>query len=166
MPLLDASDPTAKRIHDEIRDIATLHGGRKDALLYHGGTVATLGLTGAATVLVTALHQPVAAGICSAIATFVIGAEQTLDFGGRWRWHLRRRSAYNRLAYRLNAVALLERSKRNDAYQAILWELERQAEYEAFLPGSGRSPDNEKDRSSGDANGPDEDASGAGQPER
>jgi hypothetical protein len=137
MPPVNGTDATGRQIHKEIQRLLARHGGRIDATWYHWGTIVALGLTSATTAL-AALRQPVAAAICSAIATFVIAIERTFNFGGRWRWHLLMQSAYSPLAYRLNAAALnQDEGEREKAYKAILRKLETLGASEAFLPGAG-----------------------------
>lgn len=140
-PPVDSPDEAAIAIHDEIGRIARIHRGFFDSMVYNVGTIVALLFTGAATVLATMDTRFPWASVFSAVAAFVIAAQRSLDFGGRWRWHLQRRTEYWALGYRLNAVTLNpDAHKRTEGYIAILKELEEQAAFEAFVPGGSGAP--------------------------
>jgi hypothetical protein len=142
MPPVQDSEAMAAAIQEEIEKQASRHrhSGSQDLRYYNASTLTALLASGTATVS-AANYWLMSAAICSAIATFLIAVEQTMNFNSRWRWHLQRQHAYRSLGYRLNAVALKQQSKRERAYAVILSELQRQGALDAVVPGSGELPD-------------------------
>ena len=135
MPVVvDAAD-TPDALAAEIRRRVAAHHPGGDSFFYNGTTIVALLLTGAATVLANV--DATLASICSALAAFAIALSRTLNFGGRWRWHLQRQGHYSALAYQLNAISLLPEAERPEAYRALYTELGRQRLLDAAVPGSG-----------------------------
>ena len=72
---------------------------RWDGFWYNGGTVASLGLSGFASIAAASkaadLAIPVA--ISAGLATFIIAVQRSLGFGARWKFHIEMQSAYRAL---------------------------------------------------------------------
>lgn len=135
MPLADGLPPEATALHEELVHLIEEQRPEADSFWHNGGTAAALLLTGAATI--TAAIEPVVAAVCSSLATALIAIGRALDFGGRWRWHLQRRSEYSRLVYRLNAVALLAPGDQRAGVRAVYEALIEQKALDAGIPGAG-----------------------------
>jgi hypothetical protein len=115
------------------------HAPRGDSLYHNGGTAVALAATGIATLL--PMSETFWARVASAIATFVIALARALDFGGRWRWHLQMRNAYQALMDRLNELGVLPDTARSAAAQQIYDGLVALRSKENGIPGAGGTTD-------------------------
>jgi hypothetical protein len=120
---------------------------RGDSFFYNGGTLAALLASGAATVIAT--RDPFTASALSAAAAFFIALTRSLNFGGRWRWHLQRHAVYDALIYRLNAASRLSEAEYDAEITRLSAELVKQRKFDDEIPGSGEpvpasTPDGEK----------------------
>ncbi len=138
MPLADGLD-YAEPLYKQLCALRELHDPRPDSFFYNGGTVVAISASAAAAA--TAGPYPIAAAILSAVAASVVAISRSLDLGGRWRWHLRRQSAYDALLYRLNEAAFLPEDARSAAVRQLYSALVVEQALDAGIPGA--SADND-----------------------
>jgi hypothetical protein len=105
-----------------------------DSVYHNLGTAIALAATTTATVLPASLSTW--ARIASGLATFLIALARALDFGARWRWHLRMKAKYTGMLYRVEKVQLLPSDEQSSALQLIFDELVALHKDEAGIPGS------------------------------
>jgi hypothetical protein len=128
-------EETIKKLRRDLDKSINAHSPRADSLYYNGGTALALAATGTATLLPSSLS--LWAKAASAIATFVIALSRSLDFGGRWRWHLRMRSAYKALIDRVDGLDVLSDADRRVAAKKIFEDLADLRAKEPTIPGAG-----------------------------
>jgi hypothetical protein len=128
-------DAAIQHLHDVLSKGMVTHSTFRDSFYHNGGTVLALAATGAATIIPTshALLAKIAAGI----ATLIIALARALDFGGRWRWHLEMRNAYQALIDRADEVHVLPDADKLAAMKAIYDKLEKLRTRESGIPGAG-----------------------------
>ncbi|RDI63475.1 hypothetical protein [Nocardia pseudobrasiliensis] len=105
-----------------IQEFKGAHNAKLDSFLFNGGTLIALAASIAA-----AAPWPGdiswAPRVLAGITAFVIGAERTLNFGERWRFHLRMSGAAEALRVRLDHVVLLEEAEAAKEVSVIVREL-------------------------------------------
>lgn len=128
-------DDTIKHLRDTLSAAMRKHSPKGDSFYHNGGTVLALAATGAATIIPTS--HAVWAKIAAAIATFIIALARALDFGGRWRWHIEMRNAYQGLIDRTDELNVLPDADRLAAIKTIYDRLEKLRVRENGIPGAG-----------------------------
>jgi hypothetical protein len=121
-------------IEASIKSSIREHDPRMDSILFNGGTIVAL----AASIAVTA-HDwsgdlEWLPRVLAGLAAFLIGVERALNFGGRWRFHLRMRDAYRSLLARLAVARTLPEPQRAAAVERVLNDLEAIRRGEGGLP--------------------------------
>ena len=129
----DFEEAIEKLRHDLNRCVKA-HSPRADSLYHNGGTVIALAATGTATILPTSLS--LYAKIAAAVATFVIALSRSLDFGGRWRWHLEMRNAYTALLDRVAQLDVLPEPERAEAAKRVFDDVAALRARENTIPGA------------------------------
>jgi hypothetical protein len=142
MPLVEGLPHEAGPLHEELERRVKAHTGNTDMWGYNGGTIVALFASGTAGVVATL--SPVTASILSALAAFAIAVTRTLDFGSRWRWHLRRRARYAGMIYRLNSSSLQSPDEQRSMIRALYVELALEREGDGLVPGTA-APDGARD---------------------
>jgi hypothetical protein len=128
-------DAAISHLHGILSEGMQSHKPKRDSFFHNGGTILALLATGAATLIPTS--HAVWAKIAAAIATFVIALARALDFGGRWRWHIEMRNAYQALIDRADELTALPDAERLDATKKIYDKLEKLRQQENGIPGAG-----------------------------
>ncbi len=128
-------DDAIKHLHDVLSEGKSKHSPKGDSFYHNGGTILALAATGAATIIPTS--HAVWAKVAAAIATFVIALARALDFGGRWRWHIEMRNAYQALIDRTDELNVLPDADRLAAIKNIYDKLEKLRVRENGIPGAG-----------------------------
>lgn len=123
-----------KNLRSNLEDCVKRHSPRQDSIYHNGGTAVALAATGTATLLPMSLSFW--ARVASAIATFVIALSRALDFGGRWRWHVQMRNAYQALIDRVDELDVLPEAERTAAQKKIFEDLVALRSKENTIPGA------------------------------
>ena len=124
------------------------HRPGTDATCYNGGTILALAATGFATVAPASGSWPLAARIATGLATLLIAMLRSLDFGSRWRWQVRMRSAYMQLLDQL-ALAMAADDRNTQLEQVTLALVELRGR-ESSIPGVGEAVLGDAERSRDD----------------
>ena len=128
-------DAAIDHLHGVLDDGKRKHKPGRDSFYHNGGTALALAATGAVTII-PASHV-ILAKIAAAIAAFIIAVARALDFGGRWRWHLEMRNAYQALIDRTDEIKVLPDVDRLAAIKAVYDRLEKIRARENGIPGAG-----------------------------
>jgi hypothetical protein len=137
------NDPDGTEAIDEAIALAIReHNPRLDSVLFNGGTIVALAATISATALPWTGSTAWAPRLLSGAAALLIGIERALNFGERWRYHLRMRSSYRGLRTRLALARALTGERRREAVDRIVDDLQNLQRVEGDLP-RGVAPENQ-----------------------
>ncbi|MER7457488.1 hypothetical protein [Micromonospora sp. NPDC126480] len=128
-------------LEESIRSCIQQHDPRLDSVLFNGGTVLALAATISATAVTWSGSLSWLPRALTGFAAFLIGLERALNFGERWRYHRRRRDAYQSLLDRLNLARAVKGPKREELLDRLVDDLDRLRTSEGDIPlGNGGSP--------------------------
>ena len=116
------------------------HDGWADPIMFNGGTIVVMVLTGLATLLPTLVPKdafPWAAPLCAAMAGLLVAMERALGFGARWRYHREMRSSYESIVDMLEFYPILPLSERPKYARDIFAALYAVRSRESAIPNAG-----------------------------
>jgi len=137
---VELSIEVIERLRQRLDASAKAHDIWIDPVMFNGGTIVVLALTGFATFLPTLLspgQATWAAPLCTAVAGLFIAMERALGWGARWRYHKEMESAYVAIIDMLEFFPLLPPSERAKYARDIFAALYAVRSRESAIPNAG-----------------------------
>ena len=136
----DLSSSAIGSLRKRLQTAVAQHDGWADPIMFNGGTIVVLVLTGLATLLPSVLPKeafPWAAPLCAALAGLLVAMERALGFGARWRYHREMRSSYESIVDMLEFYPILPLSERPKYARDIFVSLYAVRSRESAIPNAG-----------------------------
>ena len=136
----DLSPAVISTLRERLTAAVAQHDGWADPLMFNGGTILVLILTGLATLLPSVVEKGSfawAAPMCAALAGLFVAMERALGFGARWRFHREMKSAYESIVDMLEFYPILPASERPKYARDIFTSLYAVRSRESAIPNAG-----------------------------
>ncbi|MFG1642662.1 hypothetical protein ACGFMK_20420 [Amycolatopsis sp. NPDC049252] len=110
------------------------HNPKLDSFLFNGGTLLALAATIVAATVTWPNDISWLSRVLTGLAAFLIGAERALNFGERWRYHLRLRDGYQSIHDRFALAVQASDAQRDELLVKIIADLEQLRRSDGGIP--------------------------------